>query len=226
MAEMIKIKSASDGFEFAALHAGPAGRRKGGVIVIQEIFGLDNYVHEDVERWAKAGFEAVAPSMYDRIQPGFVTEHGDEGIAAARQIVMQAKPEDAMADIAACIDYLAPRGPVFIVGYCYGGAMTWQAAAKLDGLAAASSYYGGSVAASAELTPKCPTICHFGRKDAHIPADEVKAALNAAQPQVAVYIYEDSGHGFNNDGRPDSDPGDAALARKRTIELFEANGAA
>ena len=80
--------------------------------------------------------------------------------------------------------------------------------------------------ASARLTPKCPTICHFGRKVAHIPADEVKAALQAAQPQVAVYIYKNSDHGFNNDGRPDSDPDAAALARKRTIELFEANGAA
>jgi carboxymethylenebutenolidase len=78
----------------------------------------------------------------------------------------------------------------------------------------------------ADLTPKCPTICHFGRKDAHIPADEIKATLQAAQPQVAVYIYEKSGHGFNNDGRPGSDPDDAALACKRIIELFEANGAA
>ena len=102
----------------------------------------------------------------------------------------------------------------------------WQAAGRLEGLSAGSSYYGGGVAGSADLTPKCPVICHFGRKDAHIPADEVKAKLAEEQPQVPVYIYENSGHGFNNDGRPDSDADDAKLARERTLELFEANGAA
>jgi carboxymethylenebutenolidase len=226
MAEMIKIRStAEDGFEFGALHAEAQGRRRGGVIVIQEIFGIDPYVKADVERWSKAGFEALAPSMYDRVEPGFVAGHDDAGMQAAMAAVSKAKPADALADIAACIAYLKPRGPVFIVGYCYGGAMVWQAAGRLDGLAAGSSYYGGGVAAAADLTPKCPVICHFGRKDGYIPADEVKANLADAQPQVAVYIYENSGHGFNNDGRPDSDPDDAALARKRTIELFERNGA-
>jgi carboxymethylenebutenolidase len=103
--------------------------------------------------------------------------------------------------------------------------MVWQAVGRLDGLSAGSSYYGGGVAGASDLTPKVPVICHFGRKDAHIPADEVKAKLASAQPQVPVYIYEASGHGFNNDGRPDSDPDDAALARQRTLALFEANGA-
>jgi len=225
MAKRIDIKSTADGFEFEALHAEPQSKRRGGVIVIQEIFGLDKYVQEDVERWARAGFEVVAPSMYDRVEPGFTSTHDDEGLKEAFGVMQQAKLEDAMADIAACIDFLAPRGPVFIVGYCYGGAMVWQAAHRLDGLAAGSSYYGGGVPAAADLTPKCPVICHFGRKDGYIPADEVKAKLAKAQPQVPVYIYDNSGHGFNNDGRPDSDPADAALARERTIELFEANGA-
>ena len=227
MGEMIKIKStAEDGFTFSALHADPAGKRRGGVIVIQEIFGIDQYVRADVERWAALGFEAVAPAMYDRTNPGFDVGHDDAGMAAAFAAVRQAKPADALADIAACIAYLASRGPVFIVGYCYGGAMVWQAAGRLEGLAAGSSYYGGGVAGAADLTPKCPVICHFGRKDGHIPADEVKAKLAAEQPGVPVYIYEASGHGFNNDGRPDSDLGDARLARERTLALFEANGAA
>jgi carboxymethylenebutenolidase len=227
MAEMIKIKStADDGFEFAALHGQAQGRRRGGVIVIQEIFGLDQYVQADVERWSQLGFEALAPSMYDRVEPGFVSGHDEAGLAAAFATVTKAKPEHALADIAACIAYLAPRGPVFIVGYCYGGTMVWQAAGRLDGLAAGSSYYGGGVAGAADLTPKVPVICHFGRKDGHIPADEVKAKIAAAQPGVPVYIYENSGHGFNNDGRPDSDAADAALARERTLALFVANGAA
>lgn len=227
MAEMIKIKStADDGFEFGALHANAEGRRRGGVIVIQEIFGIDKYVTADVERWSKLGFEALAPSMYDRVEPGFVSGHDDAGMQAAIATVQKAKPEHALADIAACIAYLKPRGPVFIVGYCYGGTMVWQAAGRLEGLAAGSSYYGGGVPAAADLTPKCPVICHFGRKDGFIPADEAAAKIKAAQPGVPVYIYEKSGHGFNNDGRPDSDPDDAALARERTIALFEQNGAA
>ena len=227
MGEMIKVRStAEDGFEFGALHADAQGKRRGGVVVIQEIFGIDHYVREDVERWAELGFEALAPSMYDRTHPGLDVGHDDEGMAKAFGAMREAKPEYALADIQACIDYLKPRGPVFIVGYCYGGAMVWQAAGRLEGLSAGSSYYGGGVAGAADLTPKVPVICHFGRKDGHIPADEVKAKLAEVQPQVPVYIYENSGHGFNNDGRPDSDHDDAVLARKRTIELFEANGAA
>jgi carboxymethylenebutenolidase len=227
MAETIKIKStAPDGFEFSALHAGAQGRRRGGVIVIQEIFGLDQYVQADVERWSQLGFEALAPSMYDRVHPGFVSGHDEAGLAAAFAVVGKAKGEDALADIAACIAWLAPRGPVFIVGYCYGGTMVWQSAHHLSGLAAGSSYYGGGVAGAADLAPKCPVICHFGRKDGHIPADEVAAKIKAAQPGVPVYIYEHSGHGFNNDGRPDSDPADARLARERTLALFEQHGAA
>jgi carboxymethylenebutenolidase len=226
MAEMIKIKSAAaDGFEFGALHAEAEGKRRGGVVVIQEIFGIDQYVRADVERWSKLGFEAVAPSMYDRVTPGFVSGHDEAGMASAMATVRQAKPEDAFADLAACVAFLAPRGPVFVVGYCYGGTMTWHAASRLDGVAAGSSYYGGGVPEAAGQALKCPVICHFGRRDGFIPADAAKAKVEAAHPDVAVYIYENSGHGFNNDGRPDSDPEDAALARKRTLALFEANGA-
>ena len=227
MADRFKLKSAApDGFEFGVYHADPQGRRRGGVIVIQEIFGIDQYVRADVERWAELGFEAIAPSMYDRSHPDLDVGHDEPGMPIAYAAMRAGTPEHALGDLQACFDYLKPKGPVFVVGYCYGGAMTWQAAGRIDGIAAASSYYGGGVAGAADLAPKCPTVCHFGRKDAHIPADETKAAIQAAQPQVAVFIYEKSGHGFNNDGRPDSDPDDAALARKRTLELFEANGGA
>jgi carboxymethylenebutenolidase len=224
MSEMIKIKSA-DGFEFAALHADAQGKRRGGVIVIQEIFGIDQYVRADVERWSRLGFEALAPSMYDRVTPGFVSGHDEAGMASAMATVRQAKPEDAFADLAACVAHLKPKGPVFVVGYCYGGTMTWHAASRLEGIAAGSSYYGGGVPEAAGQSLKCPVICHFGRKDGFIPADAAKAKVEGAHPDVPVYIYENSGHGFNNDGRPDSDPADAALARQRTLALFEANGA-
>jgi len=226
MTTMIKLKStAADGFEFGACHASAQGKRKGGVVVIQEIFGIDEYVRADVERWARAGFEVIAPSMFDRTHPGLDVGHDEHGMAVGMAARKAVTADAAVADLTACVNYLKAKGPVFVVGYCFGGSMTWEAAGRIEGIAAASSYYGGQLATMAGLKPKCPIICHFGRKDAHIPADETKAILQAAQPQVAIYIYEKSGHGFNNDGRPDSDPDDAALARQRTIELFEANGA-
>ncbi|MGE5565987.1 MAG: dienelactone hydrolase family protein [Parcubacteria group bacterium] len=221
--ETIKLTSPEDGFEFTALHAEPEGARKGGVIVLQEIFGLDEYVQADVQRWADAGYEAVAPSLFDRRERGFTAGHDDPGFAAGREHAMHTPLDQALADIAACRDFLAAQGPVFVVGYCYGGSLTWIACGRLGGLAAGSSYYGSLVKANAALTPKCPVIVHLGRKDAHIPADEVKAAVEAAQPGVPVYIYETGDHGFNNEGSPRYDQASAELARRRTRELFEAN---
>jgi carboxymethylenebutenolidase len=225
MADKIKLKSKIDNFEFTALHAPAQGHRRGGVIVIQEIFGLDQYVHDDVARWAAKGFEVLAPSMFDRQKPGFVAAHDPAGIEEGRGYAMSNGMENPVSDVQACVDRLSGSGPVFITGYCYGGAVAWQAAAKVRGLAAASSYYGGWIKDLLDVKLNCPVICHFGRRDANIPADAMKEAIAKAHPGVPVYIYENSGHGFNNAGRPDADPADAELARQRTLALFEANGA-
>jgi len=223
MGEMISIKStADDGFAFSAYHAAPSGARKGGVIVVQEIFGLDEHVHRDVDRWASLGFEAVAPSLYDRREPGFVTGHDDAGMKAGIGHAMATPIDQALADIAACRDFLRPRGKVFIVGYCYGGSMAWLAAARLEGLSGSSSYYGSMVQANAGLALNCPIIVHLGRLDTHIPADDVKAAVQAAHPDVPVHIYENAGHGFNNEDPERFDKASAELARARTLELFGA----
>ena len=219
MGEMIKIKGA-DGFEFGAYHAAPAGERKGGVIVIQEVFGIDQHVRRDVDRWASLGYEAIAPSMFDRVDPGFEAEHNPDGVAAGVANMRATPMEQALSDIAAVRDALAPRGKVFIVGYCYGGSMTWLSAAELDGFAAASSYYGSMVLANAAKRPRCPTIIHLGRQDAGIPCDEVKAAVQAANPGVPVYIYDDAGHGFNNEDPARYSEASATLARQRTLDLF------
>ncbi|MDZ5646167.1 dienelactone hydrolase family protein [Nitrospirillum sp. BR 11828] len=223
MAETITLRSPLDGFAFTALHAAPQGPRQGGVIVIQEIFGLDSYVTEDVARWSALGFEVIAPSMFDRQQKGFIAGHDEQGYATGLAYARANGVENPVADVQACVDALKDKGPVFLVGYCYGGTVAWRAAAQVPGLAAVSSYYGSGVAGLADLVPACPVICHFGRKDAHIPADQVAETLQKAHPDVPVYIYEQSGHGFNNDGRPDSNREDAQLARKRTADLFRAN---
>ena len=222
MGEMIKIKStAEDGFEVPAYHAAPTGPRKGGVIVIQEIFGIDEHVRRDVDRWASLGFEAVGPSLYERREAGFTAGHDEAGIRAGIAHAMATPREQVLADLGGCRDFLAPRGKVTVVGYCYGGSFAWIAAGELDGLAAASSYYGSMVQANAALAPKCPTIVHLGRLDAGIPADDVKAAVEAANPNVPVHIYDDAGHGFNNEDPGRHSAASAELARQRTLELFE-----
>jgi carboxymethylenebutenolidase len=226
MTDTVTLTSAIDGFAFTAAHALPQGERKGGIVVIQEIFGLDQYVRADVDRWAALGFEVLAPSIFDRAEPGFVAEHDPQGFQTGVAYVGKVGLDAMLSDIQACIDELAPRGPVFAVGYCLGGSLVWLAAGKLKGLAAGSAYYGSMIAANADLALNAPVVVHLGRKDGHIPADAVKAAVEAAHPEAPVHIYENSGHGFNNDGRPDSDLADAQDARAKTLAFFQAHGAA
>jgi carboxymethylenebutenolidase len=221
MAETIKIAGA-DGFEFTAYHEQAFTPRKGGVIVIQEIFGIDEHVRADVERWAKMGYEAVAPAMFDRREPGFLAHHDPEGIKAGVAHLMGTPREQAMGDIAACRDFLKARGEkVCIVGYCYGGSLAWMAAGDVDGLSASSSYYGSMVLANAALKLQCPAIVHLGRTDTGIPADDVAKAVADANPDVPVYIYEGAGHGFNNESPERYNAAAADLARHRTLELFD-----
>jgi carboxymethylenebutenolidase len=221
MGETIKLTSPADGFEFSAYHEPSFTPRKGGVIVIQEIFGIDQYVRADVARWAKAGYEAIAPALFDRRQHDFVAAHDADGIASGIAHARATPMEQALADIAACRDFLSPRGKVCVVGYCYGGSLVWIASAQLDGLAAAASYYGSMVKANAQLKPKCPTIIHLGRSDPGIAADEVEAAVKAVNPDVPVHIYDGAGHGFNNES-PEHSAEAADLARQRTRQLFDA----
>jgi len=221
MGETIKVAGA-DGFEFSAYHEPAFTPHKGGVIVLQEIFGIDKHVRADVERWAKMGYEAIAPALFDRLEPGFHAEHTDEGIQAGLVKARATPLEQAMGDIAACRDFLNKHGgKVHVVGYCYGGSLAWLAAAKVEGLAASSSYYGSMVQANADLKPLCPVIVHLGRTDAGIPADDVAAAVAKANPDVPVYIYEGAGHGFNNDSPERYNAEAADLARHRTLELFD-----
>ncbi|MDB5455070.1 MAG: dienelactone hydrolase family protein [Caulobacter sp.] len=225
MTDILTLESALDGFDFTALHAAPAGPRKGGVVVLQEIFGLDHHVRADVARWAALGFEVLAPSLFDREERGFTAEHTSDGLAKGVATAAANGFDNPIGDVQACIDHLKARGPVFVVGYCYGGSIAWMAASRCTDLAAAASYYGSMVQRFAALPLAAPVVVHLGRNDAHIPADAVEGAVLAAHPDVAVHIYENSGHGFNNAGRADAHPADAQLARERTLALFEGHGA-
>jgi carboxymethylenebutenolidase len=221
MAETITLAGA-DGFEFTAYHEQAFTPRKGGVIVIQEIFGIDRHVRADVERWAKMGYEAIAPALFDRRQRNFTAEHDPPGLQAGIAHARATPLEQALGDIGACRDFLANHGgKVTVVGYCYGGSLAWLSAAKVEGIAAASSYYGSLVQANAALKPLCPVIVHLGRTDPGIPADDVAAAVAEHNPEVPVYIYEGAGHGFNNESPERYNAEAADLARHRTLELFD-----
>ncbi len=218
---MIRMTS-RDGFEFDAYHVKAQGARKGGVIVVQEIFGLSDHIKEMAERFGAAGYEAIAPSMYDRAAPGFIVQPPDvmANMARSRDLAMGNGQDNAMNDIGGVFDVLSKSGKVCITGYCYGGSMSWLAGAKIAGIAAASCYYGGNIPQMIGMTPKCPTICHFGAKDAHIPLVGAVDKIQAAHPDIPVHIY-DAGHGFARKNSSDYDAASDKLAFERTITLFD-----
>jgi carboxymethylenebutenolidase len=220
---MIRVAS-RDGFEFDAWHVKPQGPRKGGVIVIQEIFGVSSHIKHMAERFAAEGYEAIAPSMYDRAAPGFAVEphEVDANMPRGRELAIGNGPENAMSDVGGVFDRLKDSGKVCVTGYCYGGTMSWLAAARIQGMAAASCYYGGNIPGMAALQPKCPVICHFGTKDIHIPKDKVDA-FSAQHPDVPVYWYE-ADHAFARKGGTAYDAAADSLAFERTLELFAKAG--
>jgi carboxymethylenebutenolidase len=207
-----------DGFTFQAYRVHPIGPRKGGLIVIQEIFGVNADIQAIADDFGRLGFEVLAPSMYDRVLPGFSQSHDGADIAHAVQIAQKNGLDNAIRDITACVAELAPRGKVFITGYCYGGSMSYAAACRVPGISAASCYYGSQVPSLGGEVPQCPTIAHFGREDTYIPLDKVQA-FAVQRPDVPVHLY-DAGHGFNSrDGGAHHEPS-AALALERTLALF------
>ena len=215
----IQLESA-EGFSLGAYTATPENP-SGAVVVIQEIFGVNTHIREVVDGYAKAGYFAIAPKIFDRldrdIELGYEEADMGRGIELAFQ---QLNHSLALADVQTAINAAAQAGgKVGVVGYCFGGLLTWLSACNLDGVAAASSYYGGGVVGQMEMTPKCPVIMHFGELDAHIPMSDVEK-VKAAQPDVPVYVYN-ADHGFNCDHRGSYDAASAATALERTLAHFE-----
>ena len=213
----------SDGASIGVYHVEPQGPRRGGLVLVQEIFGVTDHIKEQCDLYAAEGYEVLAPALFDREVPGFQASYSAEDIQEAIKIARDQHPFDrSVADVQTCIDALKDKGPVFITGYCYGGSVTWAAACRCEGLAAAAGYYGRLIPDMVDETPRCPTILHFGKHDASIPLDGVEK-VRAAHPEVQVYLY-DAGHGFNSDRRSDYHEPSARLARERTLALFRANG--
>lgn len=215
----VTIKAA-DGFELDAYEAAPASAPRGCVVVVQEIFGVNAHIREVCDGYAKAGYLALAPALFDRVEKGIELGYDEAGMTRGVGIARgKLNPADALADIQAAINYLTPKGKVGIVGYCFGGLMAWLSACQLDQLSCASGYYGGGIAGQKDLTPKVPTILHFGNLDAHIPMTDVEA-VQSSHPSLPVYVY-DADHGFNCDHRDSYDKAAAELALERTLDLFD-----
>jgi carboxymethylenebutenolidase len=217
MGEWIKLK-ASDGFELPAWRAAPAGAAKGGIVVIQEIFGVNHHIRAVTDRFAAAGYLAVAPAVFERVQPGVELGYDPEGIQTGMGLAGKLDRDKALLDVAAATCDAASAGKVGIVGFCMGGTFAWVASALTPGLSAAVGYYGGGVVGLKTLEPKVPTMLHFGEKDDHIPLAGVKE-VGELHPDVPIYLYP-AGHGFHCDERASYDAESAKLAWERTLEFF------
>ena len=226
MAQHRQLRGA-DGFAFDVYEAAPADPT-GVVVVIQEIFGVNAHIREVADGFAADGYAALAPALFDRVQRGVELGYDADGMSRGRDLAFNGlAQEDALRDLQATVEEAGKFGPVGVVGYCYGGLMTWLAACELDGIACASAYYGGGIAGTLERAPgeprrpKCPMLMHFGALDAHIPLSDVER-VDAALPDVPVHVY-DADHGFNCDHRGSYDAESAAVARQRTLALFAAH---
>ncbi|MDB5882811.1 MAG: carboxymethylenebutenolidase [Ramlibacter sp.] len=222
MGTSVDLKAA-DGFVFPAYVAQPAGRAKGAIVVIQEIFGVNSHIRSVADGYAKDGYLAIAPATFHRVKPGVELGYSpdDMGAGMALKAAVEALPAPGvLQDIQAAIDHAAQAGKVGIVGYCWGGLLTWRAACELKGLSAAVAYYGGGVTTPGEIArkPKVPVMAHFGDKDKHISIDSVEA-FKKAHPEVEVHIYS-ADHGFNCDQRGAYDAPAAKQARERSLAFF------
>jgi carboxymethylenebutenolidase len=217
----------SDGAEIAVYHVGAEGARKGGLVLIQEIFGVTDHIRELCDEYAADGYEVLSPALFHREAPGFECDYTGPDFERAVKLARELHPfELSLKDVQTCIDALKDKGPVFMTGYCYGGSVTWRMAQLSDDLAAASSYYGSLVPTMfKDQAPKCATIAHFGRYDQGIPMEDVEALIAKAHQTAQIFVY-DANHGFNSDRRKDYHAESADLARARTLKLFAACSAA
>jgi carboxymethylenebutenolidase len=217
MGKMIEL-TAADGHRLAAYRAEPAGKPRGGIVVIQEIFGVNSHIKSLADGFAADGYLAVAPAMFDRVQKNFDVGYSPPDIEKGRELRAKITVDMAMKDAEAAVKAAASAGKVGIVGYCWGGFVAWMASARIPGLAAAVPYYGGGILDNVDIQPKVPVMGHFGEKDSMIPVDGVKRLAEKHKKQQ-IFIYP-ADHGFNCDQRGSYHAPSAKQARERTLEFF------
>jgi len=219
VSEYVTLRAA-DGHGFSAYVAHPSGEPIAGLVVVQEIFGVNPHIRSVADGYAKDGFLAVAPALFDRIQPGIELGYEGADLETAMGLIPKLDAEKALADIAAAYAYAAKTTgkKVGAVGYCWGGTLAWVTAARLHP-AAAVGYYGGRIGNYIGEKPSAPVMLQFGKQDTHIPAEEV-AKVHAAHPEVEIYWY-DAGHGFNCDARSSYNAAAAKEARRRSLAFLK-----
>lgn len=218
MGQMIELKAA-DGFALQAYRAEPAGKPRGGVVVLQEIWGVNDHIRRVTDGYAADGYLAVAPALFDRAEAGvMMDQYTPETRERGFGIVQKMDIENALKDIAAAVASVAGAGKTGVVGYCFGGRLAWLSASRLSGVAASVPYYGGGIPGLAAEQPKCPVMLHFGERDAHIPVASVEE-FKKAHSSLPVHLYA-ADHGFNCDQRSSFDAPAAKLARERTIAFL------
>ena len=201
-----------------AWRADPSGTPRGGIVVIQEIFGVNSHIRAVTDNFASEGYLAVAPGIFEHVEPKFEVGYDAQSRERAMAIMNKVDREQILRDVASAISVAKEGGKVGIVGFCLGGTVAWSAAGNLSGLSAAVGYYGGGIIGLKDLNPKVPTLLHFGDKDQHIPITGVKEVA-AAHPEVEVHIYP-ADHGFNCDQRDSYDAPSAKLAWTRTVAFL------
>lgn len=217
MGSMIDLVAA-DGAHLAAYRAEPLGPARGGLVIAQEIFGVNSHIRSVCDGYAADGYRVIAPALFDRYEKGVDIGYAPDDVARGRALKGRAATDTALLDVAAARANVADAGKVGIIGYCWGGFVAWMAAARLPGFACAVPYYGGGMLDATAEQPKCPVIAHFGERDHGIPVSGVRA-FAVAHPEITVYIYA-ADHGFSCDQRASYDAPSATLARTRTLAFL------
>lgn len=217
MAQTVTL-AARDGHKLAAYRADPAGKPRGAIVVVQEIFGVNRHMRHVTDDFAKQGYVAISPALFDRIENGVELGYDPKSIEAGRDIRAKVPLDGTLADLQAAIDAVKSAGKVGIVGYCWGGGLAFLAATRLSGVAAAVGYYGGLVAAHAQEKPRVPVMLHFGDSDQSIPMSDVEK-VKQLRPDVTTYVYK-AGHGFSCDERQSYNAEASKLALERTLKFF------
>jgi len=220
MSEFVTLNTA-DGLEIGAYVARPTGEPIAGLVVIQEIFGVNQHIREVADGWANDGFLVVAPAMFDRFEKGVELGYDEEGWKAAKEFSAKLNPEKSLDEVEAAVAFAAKETgkQVGVIGYCFGGSMAWLAAARLE-IGAAVGYYGGYIPQLISEEPNVPVMLHFGLQDEHISVPSVERVA-AAHPEVEIYWYQ-AGHAFNRAADPTAYvPDEAMVARSRSLVFLK-----
>jgi len=210
--------AAADGHRLAAWRAGPADASRG-LVVVQEIFGVNRHMRRISDHLAAQGYAVICPALFDRVEREVDLGYEPADVARGRELRSKVPEAGTLADIEAAAAALPKGAKRGIIGYCWGGTIAWWGATKLDGFAAAVGYYGGGIAATRNAKTKCPVQLHFGDKDASIPLADVEA-IRAAQPGIEVFVYPGAGHGFACEDRGSFGQADSDIAEARALAFL------